>query len=315
MTDTLQNTSKKYGLVAAGELLADLIGVDFTPDLFSTSTFRRLQGGSPANLAANMARLGHHSALVACVGADKLGKFLVEEVAKTGVNTEFIATDSQQPTSIVLVSRTQGTPDFIAYRAADSQLRAVHFSDELLAETAIFHTTCFALSREPARSGIMDAAQRARKKGAIVSLDANYAPSIWPDRHEARREVARYVQGGLVKLSDDDAHRLFGRDVSLDDVLAYFHEQSVQLICFTLGAAGSVISWDNGAQRMHFPVEKVDVKDATGAGDAYWSGFLSAYLKGYSPEICAKAGARMAARKIGAAEPLPSHLPDDFLYV
>ncbi len=314
MADTLTIHSKKYDLVATGEILADLIGTDFAPDLFSTNTFRRLQGGSPANLAANMARLGHTASLVACVGEDMLGKFLIEEVAKTGVNTDFIIKDSHHPTSLVLVSRTKGTPDFIAYRAADTQLQSIHFSDDLLAETTIFHTTCFALSREPARSGILDAAQRAYDKGAIVSLDANYAPSLWPDRHEARRVIARYVKGGLVKLSDDDAHRLFGREVALDDVLSYFHEQGVKLICFTLGAAGSVISWDNGLQRRHFPVESVEVKDATGAGDAYWSGFLSAFLKGHAPEVCAKAGARMAARKIGSADPLPAHIESDFLF-
>ena len=294
--------------------MADLIGVDFAPDLFSTESFRRLQGGSPANLAANMARLGHHTALVACVGNDKLGQYLTAEIAKTGVDTSFVVQDTSHPTSLVLVSRTRSTPDFIAYREADSQLLAAHFPDSLLAETAIFHTTCFALSREPARSAIMDAAHRAHQLGAKVSLDANYAPSLWPDRHEARRCVAKYVEGGLVKLSDDDAHRLFGRTVDLEDVLAYFHEQSVELVCYTLGAAGSVVSWDNGARRKHFPVEAVEVKDATGAGDAYWSGFLSAFSQGHAPEVCAQAGARMAARKISTIGPLPTRLATDFLY-
>jgi sugar/nucleoside kinase (ribokinase family) len=314
VTGTSIISPKKYSLLAAGELLADLVGVDFAPDLHSTETFRRLQGGSPANLAANLARLGHRTALVACVGNDKLGRYLTEEVAGTGVDTSYIVQDDSHPTSLVLVSRTKGTPDFIAYREADSQLGAAHFPDALLSEAAIFHTTCFALSREPARSAIMDAARRAQALGAKVSLDANYAPSLWPDRHEARRCVARYVEGGLVKLSDDDAHRLFGRAVDLEDVLSYFHEQNVELVCYTLGAAGSVISWDKGARREHFPVETVEVKDATGAGDAYWSGFLSALTRGFAPEVCALAGARMAARKISTVGPLPARLDTDFLY-
>ncbi len=107
---------KKYALVAVGELLADLIGTEFTQNLSDTETFRRFQGGSPANLAANMARLGNSTALVACVGNDNLGAYLTHKVAETGVDTAYIATDSMAPTSIVLVSRTKGTPDFIAYR-------------------------------------------------------------------------------------------------------------------------------------------------------------------------------------------------------
>ena len=77
---------KKYALVAVGELLADLIGTEFTQNLSDTETFRRFQGGSPANLAANMARLGNSTALVACVGNDNLGAYLTQKVAETGVD-------------------------------------------------------------------------------------------------------------------------------------------------------------------------------------------------------------------------------------
>ncbi|TDB64093.1 carbohydrate kinase family protein [Arundinibacter roseus] len=310
----ISTTSKKYGLLAAGELLADLIGCQFSPDLLTTTEFRRLAGGSPANLASNMARLGHSTALVACVGADNVGKFLMDEVAKTGVQTSFIAVDGHQPTSIVLVSRTKGTPDFIAYRQADTQLHEHHFPETLLGETAIFHTTCFALSREPARRSLLKAAQQARELGAIISIDANYAPSIWPDRTEAQRVIAEYVQGGLVKLSSDDAERIFGRTVEPQEVFTFFFAQGVQLICYTLGAEGSILAWEKGAKIQHFPVEAVEVKDATGAGDAFWAGFLSAFLNRYNPEVCARAGARMAARKISSVEPLPSTLDPAFLY-
>lgn len=305
---------KKYHLVAAGELLADLIGCEFTTDLYDTAEFRRVQGGSPANLAANMARLGHSTALVACVGQDSLGKYLIEQVAQTGIHTDFIASDERHPSSIVLVSRTKGTPDFIAYRTADCQLLPYHFPDHLLTEAAVFHTTCFALSREPARSSLLDAATRARAAGARVSLDANYAPSIWPDRLEAQQVVAAYAPGALIKLSDDDAARLLGRAVSEQEVLDFFFGHGAYLVCYTLGAAGSVVAWDGGQQRIHRAVEPVEVKDATGAGDAYWSGFLTALLEGNSPEACAKAGARMAAQKLQVVGPLPNKVDRAILY-
>lgn len=203
------NNSKKYDVITAGELLADLIGEDFTPDLLTTRTFRRVQGGSPANLATNLARLGHRSGLIACVGNDNIGRYLLQEVSNTGVDTACVVMDPQYPTSLILVSRTRGTPDFIAYRAADHQLLPAHFPDSVLSETAIFHTTCFALSREPARGSILDAARRAREAGVLLSLDANYAPPIWPDRHEAQAIIGKYLQDALVKLSDDDAERIF----------------------------------------------------------------------------------------------------------
>ncbi|MPR33206.1 carbohydrate kinase family protein [Salmonirosea aquatica] len=306
--------SKKYALVAAGEFLADLIGEDFASDLLTTGTFRRVQGGSPANLAANLARLGHKSALVACVGADSLGKYLLQAIYPTGVNTEYVAIDPGQPTSLVLVSRTQGTPDFIAYRAADYQLQPDHFPNSLLNESAIFHTTCFGLSREPARSSLLDAARRARQSGALLSLDANYAPSIWPDRHEALEVIGKYIQDALVKLSDDDAERIFGSAVTPEQVLDFLHGKGARLVCYTLGARGSLISWEGGRHKVHVAVEPVEVLDATGAGDAYWAGFLSAYLDGYPPAQCTRAGGRIAAIKISSVAPLPNQINRNLLY-
>jgi sugar/nucleoside kinase (ribokinase family) len=306
--------TKKYSLLAAGELLADLIGTEPSPDLLDARHFGRQAGGSPANLAANLARLGHAVALVACVGQDALGTYLIGELAAAGVDTSYLARDDQQPTSLVLVSRTQGTPDFIAYRGADARLLPAHFTDRLLEQAEIFHTTCFALSREPARSSILEAAERCRQLGTRLSLDANYAPALWPDRRQAQRVLVTYVPDALVKLSEDDAERLFGQPVETELVLNYFHGHGAELVCYTLGAAGSVVSWDGGEQQVTVPAEPVTATHATGAGDAYWAGFLAALLAGQAPDVCARAGARMAALKLGSPEPLPHRLSPDFLF-
>ena len=74
--------------------------------------FTRHQGGSPANLTRNMALLGNHVALIACVGNENLGRFLTDQVRAVGVLTDHIIVDPIAPTSIVVVSRTAGTPDF-----------------------------------------------------------------------------------------------------------------------------------------------------------------------------------------------------------
>ena len=306
--------SKKYEVITAGELLADLIGEEFTSDLLATEKFRRVQGGSPANLAANLARLGHRSGLIACVGNDNVGKYLLQEVKNAGVDIAGVTIDTQHPTSLVLVSRTKGTPDFVAYRSADHQLLPHHFPDSLLGETAVFHTTCFGLSREPARRSILDAAYRARQAGVLLSLDANYAPGIWPNRQEALEVIREYVQDALVKLSEDDAERIFGHAVVPQQVLDFLHTQGARLVCYTQGAQGSLISWDRGRQQAYVSVEPVEVIDATGAGDAYWAGFLSAYLTGHPPKLCAQAGARMAAFKISFPTPLPARIDRNLLY-
>ncbi|RDB03212.1 carbohydrate kinase family protein [Runella aurantiaca] len=308
--------TRKYALVSVGELLADLIGTEFTQNLADTEIFKRFQGGSPANLAANMARLGNPTALVACVGNDNVGTYLVEKVAETGVDTTYIGRDTHAPTSIVLVSRTKGTPDFIAYRTADRMIQAAYIPDDLLQNASFFHTTCFALSQEPAQSVIVAAAARAQAAGCIVSLDANYAPSIWPDRTQAQQVIEDYCKNGaFVKLSEDDAQRIFGQTLSNDAIITKFHQMGAQLVCLTLGGKGSIVSSDYGKNHVEIAGKPIEVKDATGAGDSYWSGFLTAWLDGKSPAECAQAGANIAALKISTVGPLPAKVDRAILYL
>ncbi len=297
--------SRKYTLVSVGELLADLIGTEFTENLTDTEHFRRFQGGSPANLAANMARLGNKTALVACVGNDNVGNYLIKKVAETGTDTQYIGRSESNPTSIVLVSRAKDTPDFIAYRQADCCIEPRHIIDELLQNTTFFHTTCFALSKNPAQSTIIDAAQRAKKVGCKVSLDANYAPSIWPNRAEAIEVISAYCQNGaFVKLSVDDAQRIFDKKMPQNIIIDTFHSMGAELVCLTLGGEGSVVSYNGGSDLVRVEGKPIEVIDATGAGDAYWSGFLTAWADTKTPAECANAGANMAALKLTTVGPL-----------
>ena len=311
----MTNSPRPYALLSVGELLADLIGHHVSSSLIDAQDFRRYQGGSPANMATNMARLGGKVALVACVGNDNIGKYLTRQIEESGVDIQYIIADPLEPTSIVLVSRTAATPDFVAYRHADCQLSSAQLPDSLLAQTQLFHTTCFALSRQPAQDTIINAAHRAKAAGCQVTIDANYAPTIWPDRDQAWRVLADYfAAGALVKVSEDDVERLYGSSQTPEQVMSDFHKMGATLICLTLGPNGSLVSYDGGAKQARIPGKKIDVVDVTGAGDAYWAGFLTAYLDGYAPGNCANAGAALAKMKLTRQGPLPDKLDRKVIY-
>ena len=155
-------------------------------------------------------------------------------------------------------SRTTSTPDFIAYRTADRMIQSHHIPDNLLAESAIFHTTCFALSQEPAQSAIVDAARRANNLGCRVSLDANYAPQIWADRKQAWEVISAYCShDGLVKLSEDDAERIYGKKVFESQIISDFHAMGADLVCLTKGGDGSVISYEKGKKQYILGVKQI----------------------------------------------------------
>ena len=291
-------------VVVAGEALVDFITTEAVEDLGAAATFERHAGGSPANLATNLARLGVPVALVASVGDDSLGRFLRREVEAVGVSARLEARPDL-PTSVVAVARSAGTPDFAVYRTADRALLPAQLPDALLAGARLFHTSGFALSREPARATLLDAARRARGLGLALSVDVNFAPRSDRRRAEQQGAARQFLAlGPLVKCSRDDLARLWGADAASDaEAAGRLRQQGAALVCLTRGADGALVVWDGGDAEV--PAQPVEPVDATGAGDAFWAGFLAAWLGGQAPPDCARAGARMAALKLARVGPLP----------
>ncbi|PEN14873.1 carbohydrate kinase [Longibacter salinarum] len=304
-----------FDVIAIGELLVDLIGADPEGTLEKTSTFERQQGGSPANLVRTAALAGCRTAIIASVGNDGLGDFLKRELDEAGVDTDFVRTTKHAPTSCVLLSRSAGTSEFIAYRHADMHLDISQVDAEVLRDARIVHTTAFALSREPARSTILSLFRIAKDGGAKRSIDVNYAPRIWPDRDEAISILKDVVgNASYVKVSDDDLRRLFGPTDQGVRGVHRLHDWGAESVCLTRGPDGCRVSWNDGASHAELPATPVpDIADATGAGDAFWGGFLSAQIRNCTPAEGARIGMEVAAQKLKSIGPLTSLGPIDGL--
>ena len=170
---------------------------------------------------------------------DGFGEYIFERLKEVGVNTESISKLENKPTSVIFVSRTQNTPDFIPYREADYFISEDQIPTELLTETNIFHTTCFALSKNPAQTTILKKAEEAYNLGCQLSIDINYADELWEDKKEALRVIKAYCKfNPLIKISEDDMLRLFERNLPHDEIFEFFHNEGVETICLTLGSKG-----------------------------------------------------------------------------
>lgn len=295
---------RKYDILAVGELLIDFISTDFAENMDETENFKRLQGGSPANMCMNMARLGNKARLAATVGNDDMGHFLFNSVQKTGVDCHQLKR-VDTPTTLILVTRSKTVANFEAYRGADKEITLDQFPENIYEETRIFHTTCFALSLEPAQSTVLQAARLAVQHGCRLSIDLNYAEKIWSDRAKAQEITKEFCSlGALIKISEVDWERLYQSPLTDYKAAAqHFLDLGAHQVCVTLGSEGCYAA---NAEEGHFlPARKVTVKDTTGAGDAFWSGYLTAYLDEKSILDCAKAGRRMAEIKLGTFGSLP----------
>ncbi len=300
---------KNIDVLCVGEVLIDFIGHQAEVLINNTSDYHRYLGGSPTNVAMNISRLGLNTTLVATVGNDGFGEYIFNRLNTVNVNTEAIAKINNIPTSVIFVSKTTGTPDFIPYRAADCCISETQITSELLSKTKIFHTTCFALSKNPAQTTILKKAEEAFKMGCILSIDVNYADELWENKTQALKVIKAYCSyNPLVKISEDDMFRLFESYLPHQDIFDFFHELGVETVCLTLGSNGVKLAQKNKAT-INLPAIKIEkVMDATGAGDAFWSGFLFAYIKEKPPTECLEVALKLAALKLQHVGRLPNNI-------
>jgi fructokinase len=300
---------KTIDIICIGEVLIDFIGHEVNTSINRTKDYHRFLGGSPTNVAVNASRLGLNPILVATCGQDGLGDYVARKLKSNNVNTSCIRKSETAPTSVIFVSKSTETPDFIPYREADCEILETQLPDEVIATAKIFHTTCFALSKNPARTTILNRAKKAKELGLKLSIDINFSERIWPDRAEAKQIIKEYLANDpLVKLSEDDCYRLFAEVKSEDYIFDYFHNLGASTICLTKGKNGVAVSDINQGLFFQKAIQIKEIKDATGAGDAFWTGFLYAQLQNKNIEESITIAQKLASIKLQNVGRLPDNI-------
>ena len=302
--ESITFTNKKNDILAIGELLIDMISAEYG-DNFESDTYYKFFGGSPANIAMNTKKLGVNSQLASAVGVDGLGSFLINQVQSASVDTSLIQ-QVEYATSMVMVTKSLSTPVPIFYRGADYQLSYTDELDQAVKSSKIIHFSSWPISKLPARHTIEEVINNARRNDSLICFDPNYHPMLW-DKGEAGIDYIKSIIGkaDIVKPSEDDAERLFGKDSHLNQI-DKFLKLGAKLVIMTLGKEGAIVS--NGKESIIFDTLADHIVDTTGAGDAFWSGLYAGLVKGYTLIQAITLGFAVSAYKLkflGAVVDLP----------
>jgi sugar/nucleoside kinase (ribokinase family) len=289
-----------------GELVIDFISKEYVSDLSQAETFERHFGGSPANIATNLKTFGIKPLLLSRVGDDAFGKAFVERLKKQGINTDNIQIDPLHPTSVVLVSKSKETPDFLPLRGADFHIETPENVEKIVNEVKFIHFSSWPISREPSRSTILNILNAAKRADVKICFDPNYRRILSQSSEDGISLIKNILKGVFVsKPSLDDAKCLFGK-MAPEEYVKTFHEFGVKNVVLTLGKDGALVS--NGKKVEKIPSLAKKVIDSTGAGDAFWSGMYYSLLKGEDIFEAAKLGSATAAARVesvGSDTPLP----------
>ncbi|MDK2903041.1 MAG: hypothetical protein PWQ93_960 [Clostridiales bacterium] len=302
--DKIMFNDKKYDVLTVGEMLIDMISTDYSDD-FEVDTYRKHFGGSPANIAINTRMLGINPVIVSSVGDDGLGRFLLKKLQEHDIEIKYVRRVDYS-TSLVLITKSKNNPAPIFYRDADYH---IEYSDELkylVENTKIVHFSSWPISRNPARGTVEKVIEECRKNNILVCFDPNYHPMIWERGHDGREYIKSLIaKVDIIKPSEVDAERIFGKDTP-ENQLKKFLRFGAKLVILTLGKDGAMAS--NGKETIRFDTLADEVVDTTGAGDAFWSGFYSGLIKGYTLKESLELGFAVSAYKlryVGAIADLP----------
>lgn len=273
-----------FDLTALGEIL-----IDFTIQGRNSQgqrIFAQNAGGAPANVAAAMAKLGANAAFIGKAGNDMHGRFLKETLESCGIDSSGLALSDDYFTTLAFVNvSNDGEREFSFARnhGADKMLNSADIPEKLISESRIFHIGSISLTDEPCRSATLYAVEQAKKSNAVISYDPNYRASLWRDEETAKeqmREMVKYAD--VMKISDEET-ALLTDEADYEKAAEILISRGVKIICVTLGKIGAYVRTSNGGKLVRGFKNKA--VDATGAGDAFWGGFLYSLAKsGKAPE-------------------------------
>ena len=312
--------NRTYDAVCLGRAGVDLYACEPETDFTNVAAFEKHVGGSPANIAIGMARLGGKIALCSVVSDDMLGHYVINNLQSHGVDTTAVHIDSSGTrTSLAITEVKAEDCGVVIYRnsAADLLLNEKDIPENLIKNSKFLIISGTALSQEPSRSATLLALSFSHQHSTFSLLDLDYRPYSWSNAQEAAECYQHAAKSCDILIGNREEFTvMFGETVS--------SEEEIAAACFEIGVSELVIIKDGGngsvlinkaGNKHHQPIFPVKTLKPFGAGDAFAAAFCMAMSRGKPPQECAKQGAAAAAIVVartgcGVATPDPNELGD-----
>jgi fructokinase len=225
-------------------------------------------GGSPANVALGLGRLGRRADLLTWLGQDVEGDTIRRHLEASGVTVlTGNRSAARTPTATAHVDAT-GTATYefdLEWDLPDSW-------DEEPGDPLVVHTGSIAAVLQPGGAAVARLLAR-RRPTSTITYDPNLRPVLMGSPAHALPVVDALVRlADVVKVSDEDLAWLHP-GVAPAEIAEEWSRSGPSLVVVTHGGEGAFASTSSGA-RMHVPAQRVQVADTVGAGDSFMGGLI-----------------------------------------
>ena len=290
-------------------------GMDLYADPPGTRTeeatqFSAALGGSSANIAVALARLGQQVALISTVSDDAVGRFCLNELDRYGVDRARVRSlRGEMRTSLAVVETRAVDTQSVIYRnnAADFALSEADVALDWTGIGALILTGT-ALAVDPSRGACFAAMTNAHAAGVSVVLDIDYRPYSWASTAEAASVYTQAVRlADMIIGNDDEFGVLAGGHAAGLPLARQLGQHASGFVVYKMGAKGAVTISPDG--EFATPIFQVTALKPTGAGDAFMGGLMAGLAHGLPLPAAVTQGAAAAAivvTRVGCAPAMPT---------
>lgn len=299
--------NKEFDLILLGRVAVDLNPVDYYCPLNESTTFKRYLGGSPANIAVGLARLGKKIGFFARVSDDQLGTFVTDYFEKEGIDTSHIKRcENGEKIGLTFTEiKSETESSIVMYRneAADLKLDVSDIDEEYIKKGKAILISGTALAESPSREAALKAVALAKKNGVPVIFDIDYRAYNWKNDDEIAIYYSAVAKEADIILGSreeyDLTEKLIEQGRTDEQTAAYWHKQNAKIVIIKHGKDGST-AYTNDGESYSIKPFPVKLLKSFGGGDGYASAFLYGLFEGWEMIDCLEFGSASAAMLVAS---------------
>ncbi len=301
------DNSRKYDLTLLGRIAIDFNPVDYFKTLAESTTFKKYVGGSPANIAVGLSRLGKKCGFLARVSDDRFGDYVTEYCRKEGIDVSHIrrCTNGEKIglTFTEILSEQESSILMYRNKIADLQLSTEDVDEDYIKQSKALLISGTALAESPSREAALKAAFLARKTNTPIIFDIDYRAYNWKSKDEIAIYYALVAGQADVILGSreeyDLTQQLIQPGMSDIETASYWHKKGAKIVVIKHGKEGSTAYTNDGQD---FSIRPLPIKrlKGFGGGDGYASAFLYGLLEGWDILDCLEFGNASASLLIAS---------------
>lgn len=303
---TFEN-NRKLDLIAVGRIAIDFNPLDYFKPLSESKEYRKYLGGSPANVAVGLARLGKKVGFIGKVSDDRFGDYVTKFFADEGIDVSHVTRAKNGEklglTFTEILSPTESS--ILMYRdgIADLMLSPDDVDEEYVASAKALLISGTALAQSPSREACLKAMQLAEKNNTRIIFDIDYRPYNWKSKDEiavyytAVAEHADIIMGSREEY--DLTQAIFAPQMNDEQTAKYWFSKRAKIVIIKHGKKGSTAHTFDG-QKYNIKPFPVTAFKSFGGGDGYGSAFLYGLFDGKEIMDCLELGSASASMLVSA---------------